>query len=111
MQHAKNWGDAHEVIVLVPDTYEGTSIQIPVDRHSQRATLVGAIAGGSSTVRAIVIVDCVLMEADIRCVGYSPEKVDISQPNRDSAVAKPSNMAKLSSIAFSQFIWPKRQTG
>jgi hypothetical protein len=74
-----DWADAHEIMALLPHADGGTSIHIPVERQSQRATLVRAIAGDGSAVRPMVIVDHVTVEADIR---YFPEKVDIcSQPN------------------------------
>jgi hypothetical protein len=38
--------------------------------------------GDGSTVKPMMIVERLTMEADMRCVGYSSEKVDVcSQPN------------------------------
>jgi hypothetical protein len=49
--------DAHEVRVLVPDSSSASSITIPFDRHTKRATHVGGIAGDGSTIKRMVIVE------------------------------------------------------
>jgi hypothetical protein len=72
-----DWADAHEIRVLVPDTYTGSSIAIPFDWHSKRATLLGCIAADSSTIRSMIVVERVIMESDIPLAGYSSEKVNI----------------------------------
>jgi hypothetical protein len=70
-----DWADVHEIRVLVPDTYPGSSIVVLVDRHSKRATLFGFIAADGPTIRPMIVVERVMMEYDIRLAGYSSEKL------------------------------------
>jgi hypothetical protein len=50
-----DWVDAHEIRVLVPVPYPGSSIAVPVDRHSKIATLPGCIAADGSTIRPMTV--------------------------------------------------------
>jgi hypothetical protein len=77
-----DWADKREIRVLVPDTFVGSFIHIPVDRNSKRSTLVGAIAADGTALKPMVVVDRVTMETDLTLVGYDSEKVDmVTQPN------------------------------
>jgi hypothetical protein len=67
------WANAYEVTVLVPDSYLRSSITIPVDCPTKRATVVGGIASDESTIKQIVIGERLTMEIDIRCVGRATQ--------------------------------------
>jgi hypothetical protein len=77
------WVDkAREYRVLVPDDYQDDWIHVAVDRHSKHSTLVGCIAADGSSMRPMIVVDRVTMEADLKLSGYDEDKLlMVSQPN------------------------------
>jgi hypothetical protein len=76
------WSDSHDCRVLVPESFSGNTIKIPVDRNSKRSTLVGCIAADGASLRPLIIVDRKTMEEDLHLYGYSEEKcIIVSQKN------------------------------
>jgi hypothetical protein len=61
--------------VIVPASYEGETIRIPVDRAGDRATLVGAIAAGGERLKPIIIVPRKTIEKELRLWGYDADQV------------------------------------
>lgn len=69
-----DWTDAHEITVLVPNQYEKSTIEIPVDRNSKRATIVACIAADGSFLKPMIILPRKTMELDLLMWGYTNEK-------------------------------------
>jgi hypothetical protein len=49
-------------------------MHVPVDRHSKQSTFVGCISADGSAMKAMIIVDRAIMEADLNLYGYDGEK-------------------------------------
>jgi hypothetical protein len=64
------YADRREVRVLVPDDYEGDSIPVPVDRHSNRSTLVACITADGFRFKPFAIIDRVNAEKELLMFGY-----------------------------------------
>jgi transposase len=65
--------DSHEIRVLVPSWFEGTSIRIPVDRNVKRATLVGCISGDGQSLNPLIILPRKTIEDEISLFGFTQE--------------------------------------
>ncbi|OHT10736.1 hypothetical protein TRFO_19974 [Tritrichomonas foetus] len=48
------WCDASEMKVLVPSSYQGSTIKIPVDRNSKRSTIVACLSGDGKAMRQLI---------------------------------------------------------
>lgn len=77
-----DWTDSHEVRVLVPSTFEGSTIRVPRDRNSKRSTLVGCIAADGSALRPMILLSRKTMENEIKLHGYTDKHaLYVHQPN------------------------------
>jgi hypothetical protein len=78
----QEWADRTEERVIVPVSYTGSYIDIPIDRSGKRSTLLGAIAADGTTLTPMIIVQRETIEAEMYQAGYTPEKVMYAhQPN------------------------------
>ena len=69
------WVDATEVKVIVPKSYFEERINIPVDRNSKRATLIGCIVGDGTNMKPMIILPRKTIENDIFLAGYNENNV------------------------------------
>jgi hypothetical protein len=69
------WADKQEEYrVLVPDSYQGDWMHVPVDRHSERPTVVGCMSADETAMKVMIIVDRATMEANLDLYGYDEKK-------------------------------------
>jgi hypothetical protein len=70
-----DWGDKKKHKVVVPDTYDGNQIEIPVSRESKRSTVLGAIAADGTCLRPLVIVPRKSIEQELYQMGYTQNRI------------------------------------
>jgi hypothetical protein len=69
------WGDKKKHKVVVPISFSGSSIEIPVARESKRSTVLGAIVANGAHLQPLVIVPRVSIETELFELGYTPDVV------------------------------------
>jgi hypothetical protein len=63
------FSDAHEIKMIVPDSHPDETIPVPVNRHSQRASMVACIAADGYHMKQFIILERRTIEADIVLYG------------------------------------------
>jgi hypothetical protein len=67
--------DSKNVPVLVPNSHDGTHVDIPVHRQCKRATLTACIAADGSSMKPFVILPQETIDEEIFRAGYTRDKV------------------------------------
>jgi hypothetical protein len=73
-----DYSDRREITVVVPASYDGRSIPIPVSRHTKRSTLPGCIAADGYRMKPFIILARKRMEAEVAIAGYTPENCEFA---------------------------------
>jgi hypothetical protein len=75
----QEWADRTDQRVVVPESYEGDSIDIPINRASKRSTLLGAITADGFALDPMVIMHRGTIEREVYQTGYIPTRVMFAQ--------------------------------
>ena len=73
----QDWADALKVKVIVPASYQGTEIPIPINRSIKRASLLAAITANGEALKPGVVVVRSTVEMELLQLGYTPENTII----------------------------------
>ena len=71
----QEWVDARRLQCIVPADCNKSSVKIPRDRSTKKATLLGGICADGSTIRPMVIISRETIEKELLDLGYTPDKV------------------------------------
>ena len=71
----QDYSDAKETVVIVPASYPGDSMVIPVDRSIKRASLMGGIALDGRTLKPALVLGRKTVEREVYKHGYTPDNV------------------------------------
>ena len=71
----QEWVDARRLQCIVPADCNKSSVKIPRDRSTKKATLLGGICAYGSTIRPMVIISRETIEKELLDLGYTPDKV------------------------------------
>jgi hypothetical protein len=86
------------VKVWVPDTHNGDSVQVPVERQSKRITILAGITLSGATIRPLVVLPRLSFELELAALGLT-----------DSAIFAPSKKGYISRDRFE--IWIRKGVG
>jgi hypothetical protein len=83
-----DFGDKREATVLVPSTYKGRSMRIPVERQAKRSILTACIAADGYRAGPFVIVERHTAEMERFYYGYNASNVPIVTQAKDFMISR-----------------------
>jgi hypothetical protein len=70
----QDWADAMKIAVIVPTSYTGSQISIPVSRSSKKTSVIVAISAGGDWLKPLFVVGRKMVEIDLLARGYTRDK-------------------------------------
>jgi hypothetical protein len=65
----ESWSDAMNHVVIVPNTYEGQTIPIPIERKDKRSSAIVTIAADGTLLKLVIVIGRKTYEAELKQVG------------------------------------------
>jgi hypothetical protein len=70
----QDWANRKDIKIVVPVSDKSSSVHMPCDRSSRRASLFVCIAADGTFVQQIVIVPCHTLEQNLYEINYTPNR-------------------------------------
>jgi hypothetical protein len=71
----REWADRTHVKVIVPDSFERDTVEIPLNRSDNRTSLLACISAAGANLPPLIIVPRATTEQELYEIGYIPDKV------------------------------------
>ena len=82
------WIDTQAIKVLVPSDFSNSSIKIPKDRNSKRASLVGCISADGEALKPMLIIPRKTIESELALYGYNSNVVSYAYQEYSFMISK-----------------------
>jgi hypothetical protein len=74
----EEWADRTDIKVIVPESYDRDTVDVPYDRSYSRSSMLVCISAAGSALPPLIIVQRATTEQELYEVGYTPDKVRLA---------------------------------